>query len=130
MARLSKRTVDALKPLEKDYFEWDDDLPGFGVRVMPTGRKSYLIQYRDSSRRTRRKALGRHGTVTADEAKAEARQLLSSVARGENPAEDYKRKKGAPTVRELGERFMSDYVPTRCKPSTAKEYRRSFDLFI
>ena len=130
MPRLSKRTVDALKPREKDYFEWDDDLPGFGVRVMPTGRKSYLIQYRDSSRRTRRKALGRHGTVTADEAKAEARQLLSSVARGENPAEEHKRKQGAPTLRELGERFMSDYVPTRCKPSTAKEYRRSFDLFI
>lgn len=130
MPRLSKRTVDALKPAESDYFLWDDDLPGFGVRVMPSGRKSYLIQYRDSSRRTRRKSLGRHGTVTAEEAKTDARQLLSGVTRGGNPAEDHRRKRGAPSVAELGERFMADYVPAHCKPSTAREYRRSFDLFI
>ena len=130
MPRLSKRTVDSLKPGEKDYFAWDDDLPGFGVRIMPSGRKSYLIQYRDSGGRTRRKSLGRHGTVTPDEAKAEARQLLSAVARGSNPAEDALRKRGAPSIAELCDRFMNEYVPTHCKASTAKEYERSVELFI
>ncbi|MFT6558344.1 tyrosine-type recombinase/integrase [Sneathiella sp.] len=130
MTRLSKRTIDALDASDKDYFVWDATLPGFGVRVMPTGRKSFLIQYRDQAGRTRRKSLGRFGTVTAEEAKTEARELLSSVARGKNPAEEAKRKKGALTVSQLCEKFMRDYVPTLCKESTAKEYRRCVDLFI
>ncbi|MEH6477683.1 MAG: tyrosine-type recombinase/integrase [Sneathiella sp.] len=130
MPRLGKRVLDALKIEEKEYFVWDDDLPGFGVRVMPSGRKSFLIQYRDSGRRTRRKSLGRYGTVTAEEAKTEARALLSSVTRGANPSEERLRKMGAPTVDALCERFMSDYVPSHCGERTAKEYRRAVDLFI
>jgi len=130
MARINKRTVDSLKPDEKDYFLWDDELKGFGVRVWPKGRKVYMIQYRDSSKRTRRKIIGKHGVFTPDEARDEARDLLNAVARGHNPAEEVKRKRTAPTVQELGERFMRDYVPTRCKPSTSKEYRRSLNLFI
>ncbi|MEH6477303.1 MAG: tyrosine-type recombinase/integrase [Sneathiella sp.] len=130
MPRLSKRTLDALKIEDKEYFVWDDDLPGFGVRVMPTGRKSFLIQYRDSGRRTRRKSLGRFGTVTAEEAKREARDLLSSVTRGANPSEDRLHKRNAPTVSELCDRFMSEYVPIHCKETTAKEYLRAVDLFI
>lgn len=127
---MNKRNVDALQPREGEYFVWDEDLPGFGVRVMPTGFKGYLIQYRDTAGRTRRQRLGRHGTVTADEAKAEARKMLSEAARGHNPAEETKRRRFAATMADLCERFLSDYVPTHCKPSTAKEYRRSVDLFI
>ena len=82
MTRLSKRTVDALSPAETDYFEWDSELPGFGIRIMPTGRKTYMIQYRDDGGRTRRKRLGRHGVVTAEDARKDARELLASVARG------------------------------------------------
>lgn len=130
MARLNKRTVDGLHATDREYFVWDEDMPGFGIRVMPSGHKGYLIQYRDTSGRTRRQALGRHGTVTADEARAEARDLLSAAARGHNPAEETKRRRGAAMVGELCDRFLKEYVPTHCKPSTAKEYRRSVDLFI
>ncbi|MAC54905.1 MULTISPECIES: tyrosine-type recombinase/integrase [unclassified Hwanghaeella] len=130
MTRLSKRTVDTLSPGEKEYFVWDEDMPGFGLRVWPTGRKVYLIQYRDSGGRTRRKGLGKHGVVTAEDARKEARELLASVARGANPSGDAKRKRVAPTVEELCERFMDEYVPSHCKASTAKEYRRNIDLFI
>lgn len=47
--RISKRSVDALTPQEADYFVWDEDLPGFGIRVYASGRKSYLVQYRKRS---------------------------------------------------------------------------------
>ncbi|MBI0475617.1 DUF4102 domain-containing protein [Sphingomonas sp. MA1305] len=48
MAKITKRVVDALKPSDKaDVFAWDSELKGFGVRVKPSGTKSFLIQYRN-----------------------------------------------------------------------------------
>lgn len=129
MPKLTKRVVDAAQPGEKDYFIWDQEIPGFGLRVLRTGKKSYLIQYR-SGGRTRRVTFGKHGTITPDEARRKARKLLTAVSDGENPAEDIKLHRKAPTVAALCERLMEEHVPNRCKPTTEKEYRRSVDLFI
>ena len=52
--RIPKRSVDALRAEAADYFVWGEDLPGFGVRVYASGRKSYLVQHR-SYRRSRRR---------------------------------------------------------------------------
>ena len=46
MARLTKRVVDAAESREKDYVIWDDELPGFGLRVFASGKRSYVLQYR------------------------------------------------------------------------------------
>ena len=45
MPRLTKRLVDTANAQETDYFLWDEEIPGFGLRVFATGKKSYLIQY-------------------------------------------------------------------------------------
>jgi Arm DNA-binding domain len=45
-AKLSKRTVDALAPRDKAFIAFDDDVKGFGVRVMPSGSKTYVLEYR------------------------------------------------------------------------------------
>jgi hypothetical protein len=60
MAKLTKRAVDAADVRAKDYFIWDDELPGFGLRVFSSGKRSYLIQYRALGR-TRRYTIGLHG---------------------------------------------------------------------
>ena len=53
MGKIMKRTVDALQPEpDRDVFKWDTELRGFGVRVKPSGVKSYLVQYRNSEGRT------------------------------------------------------------------------------
>ena len=46
MGRITKRVVEAAPAEAKDYFIWDDELPGFGVRIFASGKRSYLIQYR------------------------------------------------------------------------------------
>jgi Arm DNA-binding domain/Phage integrase, N-terminal SAM-like domain len=129
MGKLTKRTVEAAQPQASDYFLWDGDLAGFGLRVMPSGRRGYLVQYRAGGR-TRRVGLGVHGAVTPDQARKRARDLLGAVARGEDPAEEIRTHRRAPTVGALCDRFLAEHVAHRCKPSTQGEYRRSVDLFI
>ena len=129
MPKLSKRIIDGLSPEARDYFVWDSQIPGFGVRVMPSGAKTYQAQYRTGGR-TRRVSLGRHGKITVDEARTLAKDVMGKVARGDNPAEDLAQHRRAPTVAALCERFFEHHVKERCKPSTQGEYRRAIDLFI
>ncbi|MFO1160307.1 MAG: Arm DNA-binding domain-containing protein, partial [Reyranellaceae bacterium] len=75
MAKLTKRIVDAADVREKDYFIWDDELPGFGLRVFASGKRSYLIQYRAAGR-TRRYTIGLHGVWTPETARQEAKVQL------------------------------------------------------
>lgn len=129
MARITKRLVDSAKPKDKDYFLWDSDMPGFGLRIMKTGKKSYMVQYRHGGR-TRRVTFGRVGVMTPEEARSEARDLLTAAGKGDNPADNIQKYRETPTVADICKRFMTEYVPTRCKETTRKEYQRAVDLFI
>ncbi|MFA3919687.1 tyrosine-type recombinase/integrase [Ruegeria hyattellae] len=129
MPKLTKRIVEALPIEAKDYFVWDSQIAGFGVRVMPSGARTYQAQYRKGGR-TRRVSIGRHGKITVDEAHKLAKEIMGDVAKGENPAEEIAQHRRAPTVAALCERFFDSHVKERCKPSTQGEYRRAIDLFI
>lgn len=82
--RLSDSYVRKLPLAEHEYFEWDRDLSGFGVRVLPSGRKVFVFQARkrDSKKQFRRR-VGLFGQLTADEARTEARKYLCAIATGE-----------------------------------------------
>ena len=129
MAKLTKRTVEALEPQERDFIAFDDEVKGFGVRVFPNGKMTYLAQYR-SSGRTRRVKIGRHGVLTADEARNKAKEVLGAVAKGDNPAGVISDHRRAPTVATVCDRFYREHVMERCKPTTQREYKRSIELFI
>jgi hypothetical protein len=106
VARLTKRAVEAAEVRASEYFIWCDELPGFGVRIYPSGRRGYLVQYR-SSGRSRRANIGLHGRLTADEARKEAMALLGQVAKGGDPAEERATRRASLTVRELCERYLA-----------------------
>jgi integrase len=129
MAKITKRSVESLKPGDTDYFVWDEDLACFGVRVMRSGVKSYVIQYRKGGR-TRRYAFSRVGTMTPDDARRHARELLVAVDKGGDPVGDLTSHRRSPTIADVCKRFLEQYVSVRCKPTTQKEYKRSVDLFI
>lgn len=105
MPKLTKRSVDALEKRATDYIVWDDELPGFGVRVWESGRKTFVAQYRKAGR-TRRVKIGPHGALAVEEARKEARGILGDVARGEDPAEDRATRRKSLTVTQL----CDDYV--------------------
>ena len=105
MAKLTKRFVDAVEIRDKDYVVWDDEMPGFGLRVFTSGKRSYVIQYRAADR-SRRYAIGLHGVWTSETARKEAIAQLGQVARGENPAENRQLDRKAMTVKELAEQYV------------------------
>ena len=107
MPKLTKRTVDAAGVREKDYFIWDDDLPGFGLRVFASGKRSYLVQYRAAGR-TRRYTIGLHGVWTPEMARQEAKVQLGRIAKGDNPAEERQLDHQAITVKELCQLYLKD----------------------
>jgi integrase len=131
--RITKRLVDNLKSTAEDRFVWDNTLIGFGVRVQPTGAKSYVVKYRAGSGRgapTRRVTLGRVGTLTPDEGRALARKTLAAVAHGSDPAAVKAAERRASTLRELAEIFLADHVEAKRKPSTAAHYRSLLEKVV
>ncbi|MBO6675572.1 MAG: tyrosine-type recombinase/integrase [Rhizobiales bacterium] len=105
MPKLTKRVVDAAEVREMDYVIWDDELPGFGLRVFKSGKRSYVLQYRAAGR-SRRYSIGLHGIWTPDTARKEAKVQLGKIAQGENPAEARQADRNAITVSELAERYI------------------------
>jgi len=85
--RINKTSVDALQPASAETVLWDDKIAGFGLKVMPSGTKTYLFQYRLGGRagRTRRVTIGKHGGLTPDKARKQAEDLAAIVARGDDP---------------------------------------------
>ncbi|MCJ8354206.1 tyrosine-type recombinase/integrase [Novacetimonas hansenii] len=107
MARLTKRSVDSLKPkANAEAFIWDGELRGFGVRVKPSGSKAFLIQYRNAENRTRRLVLGAYGVLTVELARDMARQRLTDVAQGKDPSAERRAVRAGMTVAEVCDWYL------------------------
>ncbi len=100
MPKLTKRFIDSLGPMSGSPLLFDEEIKRFGVRVMASGVKSYVIQYRAGGR-TRRFTFGKVGVLTPDQARDEARQLLAAVDRGQDPAQARQDRRRSETVDDL-----------------------------
>ena len=133
MAKITKRSVEAIAPSDKPVFLWDDQLPGFGTKVLPNGQRRYIVKYRTSgggrAASQRWYTLGTHGAITAEQARELAQQVLAAVARGEDPQGNKFALREAPNVRELWERYVSDHLP-RKKESSGHDDRQKWLDYI
>jgi integrase len=129
--RLTKRIVDAAKPASnREIFRWDSELRGFGLRVKPTGVKSYIIQYRTRTGISRRMTIGQHGVLTAEEARREAKVQLGRAAKGDDPAADKANAKDGLSFATFTERYLSDHAATKKKPSSVRMDRINLNKHI
>lgn len=89
MAKLTLRTIEAaeLPPKGEERWLWDDELPGFGLRLYGSGRRVFFVQFRLGGRGApqRRLKLGIYGIVTPAQAREWAEQALRLVAEGKDP---------------------------------------------
>ncbi|GAB5509533.1 MAG: site-specific integrase [Hyphomicrobiales bacterium] len=112
--KLTKSKVDAASPQDNDYFLWDSELSGFGIKIAKGGRKSYVCKYRVGNGRTaptRRMTIGAHGSPwTLEQARIEARKLLGRAANGEDPAKEKQEEKKQITVAKLCDLYLENGV--------------------
>ncbi len=106
--KLTKRTIDTLAPeAGRDVYHWDDELAGFGIRIKPTGVKSFMVQYRNQGGASRRVTLGKAGVLTPEEARRLAKEKLAEVAKGGDPAEAKAEERKAMTMKQLCDDYLT-----------------------
>jgi len=121
MVKISKRTVDISVAREKPHFVWDEDLKGFGLLVLPSGVKSYVYQYRTASGASRRLTIGKHGKVTAEQARAMAESHSNAVFNGRDPAGEKKEKRHAAKMSDL----LDAYIDSETFKSKGEKTRQT-----
>ncbi len=120
--RINKTSVDATHPGTAEVMLWDDKVAGFGLKVTPTGTKTYLFQYRLGGRagRTRRVTIGKHGSLTPDAARKEAERLAVLISQGVDPQQqkqDNARKAVDLAFKGYAQAFVDDCLKVRWKAS-------------
>ena len=109
--RLTKRFVESLNPpREKSVIVWDDEIRGFGVRVMPSGIKTFVLDYYVGNRR-HRITVGRFGDRPIDEIRDDAERMRGQIASGIDPLARRDQRRGEPTFKMLAD----EYIARRCR---------------
>ena len=124
MPKLTKRFVESVKASSEDQVIFDDNIPGFGLRVLSSGVRSYLVQYRNRQGRSRRLTIGKHGKVTADGARKDALRIFDAVRAGKDPVAERRAYIDAPLVNDLLDRYLAEHVEKRNRPRTREEIKR------
>lgn len=133
MPKLTKSLIESLVAVDgKPAFAWDS-LSGFGVKVAPSGKKTFVAKYRTNGggrgAQQRWLTLGQFGHITCEQARSLAQQALAAVARGEDPQADRQANRIAPRLNDVWERFAADQLPMK-KPSTRRDYQNQWTDLI
>ena len=105
MDALTKKKIDSLKPEEKPFIVFDEKTQGFGVKIHPSGLKSFILDYRFNGRQ-RRLVLGRYGVLTVDKARKEAIDKLGDLRDGTDPLEEKRKANRADTIKDLCKLYL------------------------
>jgi integrase len=128
--RLTKKVIDRFK-YEGDGssqdIRWDAQIPGFGVRIYPSGKKSFVLSYRSDGRK-HIMTVGRYGVMTLEQARDDAREKLVSVNKGADPLEKRRRESQGETVKILCTQYLERYA--KLKKKTWKEDERRIERHL
>ncbi len=106
MLKLTNRAVDRAAPRDRDYDIHDSEVPGFLLKVYPSGVKTYIYRYKNLSRVHRTLRLGRHGVVSCAQARKLARNAALAVLEGRDPFGDRLALVNTPTVLDLANAYL------------------------
>lgn len=132
--KISRSTVGKLPAVEKPTVFYDADLKGFGLKVQPSGARSWIVEYRPgiSGRGTakRRIVLGQPPLVSPEKARQLAKDILAEARVGADPASRRADDRAAISVTAMVDAFMEQHVEARRKAGTADDYRAILDRLV
>ena len=131
---LTERVIRDLKPEAKLAFVWDRQVVNLGVRITPSGVKSFVLFYRVAGKK-RLLTLARCSELSLKDARDRARKELAAIREGADPAQRRQDANAAPTVADLAERFLTVEGPARIARGrmaqrTLDEYRRQCARYV
>ena len=107
--KLTKRAVDSFAPAaDTQIVYWDSEIRGFGVRVLKSGLKTFILQYRNSEGIKRRINLGRFGIMTVEQARDLAKIKVGLVVAGEDPGDQARQARKGMTVAEMCDWYLTE----------------------
>lgn len=122
MVRLTAKTIDGIETRPTAYILFDAMVPGFGVRVLPTGIKTYVYRYK-IGKLQRQASIGRVTAMRLDDARGMAMDLYAKVRKGDDPVGNQRAERGAMTLAALIEEFREK----KWNKDKAVESKRAFD---
>ncbi|YBV97094.1 tyrosine-type recombinase/integrase [Phyllobacteriaceae bacterium JZ32] len=132
--KISRRSVAAIGAVEKPTVFYDESLKGFGLRVMPSGVRSWVIEYRPGAGgrgvAKKRVKIGDAAVMSPEDAREKASRTLARVTLGSDPAAERAEERGALSVAELAQLFLEKHVSEKRKPSTERLYKYAIDDLI
>ena len=126
VVKITRRAIEGIEPAEKAFIVYDSEIKGFGVRVMPSGIATYILEYRPGEGgrgvAKKRMALGRTTELTPDEARKLAQHNLGAVRRGDDPLLERETRRREIKLRELIDAWEAENPPGRKsgKPMAAR----------
>ena len=125
--RLADGVVKTLPaPKSGSQITYDTEVKGFGARITAAGARSFILNYRTRLGRERRYTIGNFPDWKTAAARAEAAELKKQIDRGGDPLGDVHAGRKAPTIADLCDRFVAEYLP-RKRPSTQKSYLQQIE---
>ena len=128
--KLNKKIIDeAVYRGPGGCYLWDTSMPAFGVRIYPTGRKSFVVSYWAKGRR-RFFTLGSFGKMTLQQGREAALQVFLDVRQGIDPAELRQQATRSPTMADLADKYIDDHVKITSKERSVKRARQLWDRVV
>jgi len=113
MSHLTKEKIDRMVyNSDKGSWDvrWDDKISGFGVRISPQGKKSFILRYVNADGVKRLYTIAEYGVFTLQQARDEANRIKSEVRKGSDPLADKKNRLKAPTMNELCNEYLERHA--------------------
>jgi integrase len=131
--KLTKRVIDHFvyeKEGNKTDIRWDDEVRMFGVRIYPSGKKSFVLRYARANSRKTTTVIGQYGDFTLQQARDKARSMKVDIADGQDPIAIKQAQRTAVTMNELAIRYMDEHANVKKKPKSAQEDKRNLSLHV
>lgn len=123
MVSLTKRSIDSASPKQHEFHLWDTTIRGFGLRVHPSGTKTFILKKRTVAGHQIKLTIGRFGELTVDQARKRALELAADIVKGQNPADKRRESRRNPRFSDFAAWYIANHCEVKNKPTTLRNNR-------